>query len=239
MQAVSDDGPEFRMDPVMALGAVGSVVGIAGFGIQLSQILIQFISQARSAQEHLEEVAAEIDATTSALEEIYPFLEQEVHNVEAGNPLALLSESSLIKVKVTADKCLIVFWLIKTSVAGSEPDGFEDELASRLTSFNRQLASCRPGFPIKIESQLVSYPLGLRDRVRWAFRATKLEKFYKDLQRYQSHLVLLLQIVQNPTEQDIFLMRQTHAFITQIASLEELRSMASEAQDDGEKAWQG
>lgn len=183
------------MDPVTALGAAGSVVGIAGFGIQLYQILSKFVSQVRSAQEQLEGVIAEIDSTTSALEEIYYYLEKEVRNVETGKQLELFSESSLVKVKVTADKCLVVFWRIETVIAGSEPDGFDDELASRLTRFNRTLASYCMGHTIKIESQLTSDPLRFRDKVRWAFHSSKVERFCKELQRYQSHLGLLLQIV--------------------------------------------
>ncbi|KAI8946874.1 hypothetical protein F4801DRAFT_596011 [Xylaria longipes] len=230
------------MDPVTALGAAGSVVGIAGFGIQLYQILSKFVSQVRSAQEQLEEVIAEIDSTTSALEEIYVYLEQEVRNVETGQPLELFSESSLIKVKVTADKCLVVFWRIETAIAGSEPDGFDKELANRLTSFNRKLASYYTGRTIKIESQLTSDPLRFRDKLRWAFQSSKLEKFCKELKRYQNHLGLLLQIVllgqqqakQHPTKLDNIEIRHIYAFMN-IATPAELRSMALEAQQDGDR----
>ncbi|KAI0451837.1 hypothetical protein F5B21DRAFT_516479 [Xylaria acuta] len=230
------------MDPVTALGAAGSVVGIAGFGIQLYQILSKFVSQVRSAQEQFEEVIAEIDSTTSALEEIYFYLEQEVRNVEAGKALELFSESSLVKVKVTADKCLVVFWRIETAIAGSEPERFDDELANRLTSFNQKLASYCTGHTINIEPQLTSDPLRFRDKLRWAFQSSKLEKFCKELQRYQSHLGLLLQIVllgqqqtkQHPTNRDNIEIRQIYAFM-KIATPEELRLMASEAQEDGER----
>ncbi|KAI0485371.1 hypothetical protein F4859DRAFT_470767 [Xylaria cf. heliscus] len=231
------------MDPVTALGAAGSVVGIAGFGIQLYQILSKFVSQVRSAQEQLEGVIAEVDLTTSALGEIYYYLEKEVRNVETGKALEFFNESSLVKVKLTADKCLIVFWRIETAIAGSEPDGFDEELANRLTSFNRKLASYCTGDTIEIESQLTSDPLRLRDKFRWAFRSSKLERLCGELQRYQSHLGLLLQIVllgqqqakQHLTKQDIVEIRQIYAFISKITTPDELRSMALEAQEDGER----
>ncbi|KAI0441473.1 hypothetical protein F4803DRAFT_563015 [Xylaria telfairii] len=229
------------MDPVTALGAAGSVIGIAGFGVQLYQVLSKFVSQVRSAQEQLERVIAEIDSTTSALGEIYSYLEKEARNVETGKQLELFSESSLVKVKGTADKCLVVFWRIETAIAGSEPDGFDDELASRLTHFNRTLASYCIGHTIEIESQLTSDPLRFRDKVRWAFQSSKVERFCKELQRYQSHLGLLLQIVllgqkqtkQHPTKDDNITIRQIYAFITEIATPEELKSMAMEAQEYG------
>jgi hypothetical protein len=55
------------MDPISALGAAGSVVGIASFGLQLSQTLYQFISQTRSAKESLRSVLDGINATTTAM----------------------------------------------------------------------------------------------------------------------------------------------------------------------------
>jgi hypothetical protein len=59
-------GP-YSMDPISALGAAGSVVGIASFGLQLSQTLYQFISQTRSAKESLRSVLDGINATTTAM----------------------------------------------------------------------------------------------------------------------------------------------------------------------------
>jgi hypothetical protein len=59
-------GPYF-MDPISALGVAGSVVGIASFGLQLSQALYQFISQTRSAKESLRSVLDGINATTTAM----------------------------------------------------------------------------------------------------------------------------------------------------------------------------
>ncbi|KAI1146721.1 hypothetical protein F4825DRAFT_466314 [Nemania diffusa] len=231
------------MDPVSALGVAGSVVGIAGFGIQLSQILIKFISKVRSAQEHLEYVVEEIDLTTSALEDIYGFLKQEAQNVKTGRPLELFSQSSLIKVKDTADKCLVAFWYIEIIIAGSEPDGFKDEVKDRLNSLNQMFESYHPDRPIEIKPQLPSDPLRSWDKFLWGFRASKLEKYCKQLQRNQDHLVLLLQIVllgqhqakQKKTNRDITYINQTYAFISQIATPEELRSMALEAQEERER----
>ncbi|KAI0186532.1 hypothetical protein EV127DRAFT_168939 [Xylaria flabelliformis] len=227
------------MDPLTALGAAGSAIGIASFGIELFKILRTFVSQVISAQEQLEEVIAEIKSTASALEEIYFYLEKEVHNVEAGKPLELFTESSLIKVKDTADKCLVVFWRIEIAMSGNEPDGFDDELRNRLNSFNQKLASYCTGQIIEIELQLNSGPLRFRDKFRWALQSSKLEKFCKGLQGHRNHLVLLLQIVllgqqqakQHTTKQDNL---EIYTFL-KIVTPEELRLMALEAQEDGQR----
>ncbi|KAI0859376.1 hypothetical protein F4860DRAFT_504780 [Xylaria cubensis] len=227
------------MDPLTALGAAGSAIGIASFGIELFKILRTFVSQVISAQEQLEEVIAEIKSTASALEEIYFYLEKEVHNVEAGKPLELFTESSLIKVKDTADKCLVVFWRIEIAMSGNEPDGFDDELRNRLNGFNQKLTSYCTGQIIEIELQLNSGPLRFRDKFRWALQSSKLEKFCKGLQGHRNHLVLLLQIVllgqqqakQHTTKQDNL---EIYTFL-KIVTPEELRLMALEAQEDGQR----
>ncbi len=183
------------MDPVTALGAAGSVVGIAGFGIQLSQILHKYLSQIWFAQESLEAVVEEIWLTTTALEEIYIFLKQEVVNINRGQPLYLFTENSLEKVKVTADKCLVIFWRVEATISGNWPERIEEQLIKRLIEFNNKLDQYTPDSPIKIESELTSDPLGLRDKLRWPSKASKLDKYCKQLQRYQDSLVLLLQVV--------------------------------------------
>ncbi|KAJ8127769.1 hypothetical protein O1611_g5867 [Lasiodiplodia mahajangana] len=173
----ADRTPDRSMiDAVTALGAAGSVVGIISFGIELSKILGIF-SQVRSGQEHFEDVIAGIKSTTSVLEEICGFLGREVQNITTGKSLESFSESPFIKVKVTADKCLMIFWRIEIAIAGSEHDGFDAELEGRLNNFNQKLTSYRSGYPITIEPQFTLDPLGLREKFTWAFRASKLEKY--------------------------------------------------------------
>ncbi|KAI1173303.1 hypothetical protein F4777DRAFT_456728 [Nemania sp. FL0916] len=225
------------MDPVTALGAAGSVVGIAGFGIQLSQVLAKYISQVWNAQESLQEIVDEIQFTTSALEGVYHFLKQEVVNIKQGGPLSLFSEISLIKVKDTADRCLVVFWRIEATISGNWPAEVEDQLVKKLTEFNEKLASHSPETPITIELELAETPLGLRDKFRWASKASKLDKYCTQLQRYQDNLQLLLQVVSlgqqrikpTSTEDDIKLMLKSYAIINQVATPEELRIIAQDA----------
>ncbi|KAI1366552.1 hypothetical protein F5Y08DRAFT_300941 [Xylaria arbuscula] len=226
------------MDPITALGAAGSVVGIAGFGVQLAQILRKYLSQIWYAQESLEAIVEQIGITTSALEEIYVFLEQEVANIKRGQALYLFSGNSLEKVKETADKCLVIFWRVEATISGNWPAGIETQLVKRLVEFNNQLAHYSPETTITIELELNSDLLGLRDKLRWPNKASKLDKYCKQLQIYQDSLVLLLQIVSlgqqrlkpNPTERDARLMLRTYAIIGNLASPQDLQIIAWETQ---------
>ncbi|KAI0549191.1 hypothetical protein F4679DRAFT_276368 [Xylaria curta] len=226
------------MDPVTALGAAGSVVGIIGFGLQLSQILYNYLSQVWSAQERLEAVVDEIELTTSALQEIYVFLQLEVANIGHGQPLHLFSGNSLEKIRAIANRCLVIFWRVEATISGNLTAELDDRLLEKLLDFDNKLKYYTPGSTIQIESELTLDPLGLRDRFRWPSRASKLDKYCKQLQRYQDSLVLLLQIVSlgqqrlkpNPTEEDIRLMLKTYAIIHEVATPEELRIIAFDTQ---------
>ncbi|KAI1116508.1 hypothetical protein F5Y14DRAFT_439922 [Nemania sp. NC0429] len=226
------------MDPVTALGAAGSVVGIASFGLQLSQILIKYISQVWSAQQSLEDIVEEIQSTTYALEGIYSYLAEEVDNIRRGYPLCLFSTTSLMKVKVTADRCLVVFWRIEATISGNWPAELEDHLVKKLTEFNNKLVSSSPDSMIaSIGSQLTENPLGLRDKLQWPSKASKLAKYCGQLQRYQDNLQLLLQIVvlgqqrlkPNSAEEVIRMMLKSYAIISQVATPKELHIIAEEA----------
>jgi hypothetical protein len=183
------------MDPVTVLGAAGSVIGIVAFGLQLSQILLKYASQVRSAQESLETTVDEIKLITSVLNEIYKFLDQEVANVKHRKSLYFFSETSLITVKETADRCLVVFWRVEATISSTKSVELERELARRLNEFNQKVHLYTPDSPIQIDSELTRSRLSLRESFGWPFKASKLDKYCKQLQRYQDNLVLLLQVV--------------------------------------------
>lgn len=65
------------MEPATAIGAAVSVIGIAGFGLQLSAAIYKFSSQIGDAKESLQAAVDEIDPTAVALKRIYEFLQNE------------------------------------------------------------------------------------------------------------------------------------------------------------------
>lgn len=69
------------MIPITAIGAAGSVIGIVGFGLQLSAAIYKFYSQIGDAKESLQAAVDVIDSTAGALEKIYEFLQIEEENL--------------------------------------------------------------------------------------------------------------------------------------------------------------
>lgn len=82
------------MIPITAIGAAGSVIGIAGFGLQLSAAIYKFYSQIGDAKESLQAAVDVIDSNAGALERIYEFLQIEEENLTKGKGLLLFSTTA-------------------------------------------------------------------------------------------------------------------------------------------------
>ncbi|KAI1258447.1 hypothetical protein F5Y18DRAFT_356077 [Xylariaceae sp. FL1019] len=233
------------MDPVTALGAAGSVVGIAGFGIQLSQILTKYASRFLSAQESLQKIVDEIDSTSHALKEVYLLIREELDSFDKGKPLLLFTETSLLNVKQTADQCLVIFWrieaTIEATISGDSSANTKEKLIKKLNEFNK-LNSYSSNFPIAIELRPISNPLDSRQKARWTTNVSKLEDYCEQLRRLKINLTLTFQVVSlghqrsqsKPTVEDFHLMVKTYAIISQIATQDELRAIANQAQKQGQ-----
>jgi hypothetical protein len=100
------------MDPLSAIGAASSVVGVASFGIQLSQAFYQFTSQALSAKESLQTILSGVHETACALNQVHGILVEECEYRERKGRAILFSAKAIEDVRGTADKCLFIFWLI-------------------------------------------------------------------------------------------------------------------------------
>lgn len=181
------------MDPITVLGAVGSVVGIAGFGIQLSQTLYSFISQARSANVTLRSLVEGVNATTGVMDQVRGLLEEEKKNIEKGHPAILFSTKALLDVKGRADQCLIIFWRIEAAIMKKrEPRDFEEQLAIRLDAFNRRIAeTTEPKIP-RLDSNRA---LSKLECLKWTYATPKLNRYRKELDRIQLNLVLMFQVI--------------------------------------------
>src|SRR3569833_935781 len=183
-----------NMDPITALGAAGTVIGIVGFGMQLSQVHYEFGSQVGSAQQSLRDVLDAIDATTRALNEIHTYLEAEEQNVKDGNHLRLFSQKSLLGVKEPADKCLVVFKRIEGTIVNTSQSKQEDALVAKLMAFNKSLQTGeKPA--LVLDSKLKSLSLNFVDRLRWTYVAPKLEDYSRQLHHYQLSLVLMFSVI--------------------------------------------
>jgi len=184
------------MDPITALGAAGSVVGIVGFGIQLSHILTTFISNVTSARRDILAIKYQVESTTSVLRGIYEYLAWEVRNLEnGGQTFVVFTNQSLHRVKGTADRCLVVFWRVEATISCGRVSDSDEALEKKLKDFNKRLQYYTPESPVEIESDLALDTLRVRDRVRFALQRGKLDDYRDQLQQQKQDLQILLQIV--------------------------------------------
>lgn len=180
------------MDSLSALGVASSVVGVASFGIQLSQVLYQFTTQALSAKESLQSILSGIHATTCALNQVHGIL-AECANLERTGRAIFFSAKAIDDVKGTADKCLLIFWRIEATITNKTGSKFEEELIKRLNSFNKELITKKHPNPIKVDTTLIS--LSTWGRLRWPYIAPKLDNYNSQLHRLQMNLVLMFSVI--------------------------------------------
>jgi len=181
------------MDPISALGVAGSVVGIASFGIQLSQVLYRFTSQAVSATQSLNSILSGIHATTCALNQVHGILAEDIENLERTGRAIFFSAKAVEDVKGTADKCLILFWRIEATITNKTGSNFEDELIQRLSGFNSDVLGKKDCAPINVDATLTA--LSRWKQLRWPYIAPKLDDYNNQLLRLQMNLVLMFTVI--------------------------------------------
>ncbi|KAL8289448.1 hypothetical protein RB597_001177 [Gaeumannomyces tritici] len=189
------------MDPITAIGAASSVIGIAAFAIELCEVLHEFGSQVRGAREGLLAVSSSIESTADSLRLIHQYLDMEADNLSSGGSggpgsTRLFSKDALAFVKSNADRCLLVFWRIEAVMLNGSDDGevVEAQLRRRLDEFNAGTEPGRAG-KVAIELSLVPASLPLLRRLRWPLVTAKLAEYRSQLQFHQQCLSLIIMTV--------------------------------------------
>lgn len=168
------------MDPITALGAVSSAVGIASFAIDLSVGLFKLANQVRTAKDSLRGVGETVKSTAYALEEVEQLLRKEEQHVRQGKDLRMFSAKGLSRVKETTDQCLIALWKIEAVAVGCEEPG-EPELAARLAV--RASASAQQA--ITLDPRFANHSPGIWNRLVFAVSTSdKLVEYGKQLQNF-------------------------------------------------------
>ncbi|KAL8377232.1 hypothetical protein RB595_008080 [Gaeumannomyces hyphopodioides] len=181
------------MDPISALGAASAVIGIAGFAIQLCEVLYKVSGEIKGAHDSLVAVVAIIESTAESLRLIHQYLDAESQNQQSGHKGGLFSKDALIFVKNNADRCLLVFWRIEATVLDKSDKNLEGILRDRLEEFNSK-ARARPG-DVKLSPEPVPPSLSFLGRLRWPLVAPKLDEFRSQLQFHQQCLSLVFMVI--------------------------------------------
>jgi hypothetical protein len=181
------------MDPITALGAAGSVVGIASFGLQLSQTLYQFISSSRGANTSVRAVMDGVNATTGAMDQVRGLLDDENERIAQDGKAVLFSVKALEDIKGIVDQCLIIFWKIEATITNKSDSKFLDQdISRRLVIFNDEVKAKKASKLLKLDSMLV---LTKMQCLRWPYVAPKLEQYGVQLNGLQVNLILMFQVV--------------------------------------------
>jgi hypothetical protein len=177
-------------DPLTILGAVGSVVGIAGFGLQVAQFLDGFVTDAISANESLNDVRMGIYSIHDALYQVLEFLKKEKkHVVDRGHKPQYFSGTALDKVQSTAEQCLKIFLKIEATILNKP---YSKDLDRRLSEIYVAIkANKEPPKP-----NLDAKKLNKRQSFMWSFRTgRKLEGYKVQLQQLQTTLILMFHVI--------------------------------------------
>lgn len=174
--------------PVMeAVGAVGSIAGIASFGLQLAQLLQKQISEIRDAEERVNDLVSEVRATSNNLDQIKSLL---LSN-DASTKTPTLNHRFREDLQFLIQRCETIFRNVVTLLAKagagalSSVDGF-------LRPFRRNEKS-KPDVDIKLKMEFVQ--LSASNKALWSFKRPKIEECIADLGRLKSELMLLLLII--------------------------------------------
>lgn len=186
------------MDPVTALGAAGSVIGIAGFALQLYASICQFYSNLASAPEELAAILEGLGSTEAALRDINELLKKEEQHEKEGKGRLLFSKNALKTIKDTSSKCLLVFWRIEGTITGKgDSKSFEEGLRRRLEEFNEKLRNHREPPVIALDEDLAKAATPYYIRLTWAVKGvvSKLQGYCEQLHKFQQTLVLMFLII--------------------------------------------
>lgn len=190
------------MDPVTILGAVGSVVGIAAFGLQLSEFVNDFLGQYERANESLQDVCYGLEVTIAVLDQIEELLhlEKENRTSKPGKP-KLFSDKALADVRKNTDGCLKVFWKIEATILSVKetPKELEERIRLKLQNFHETVKKNQEeGKQVREIIRLERRRnLNRVQKFMYSFTTAKQLARYRDqLNYFQQSLSLLFHIVQ-------------------------------------------
>ncbi|KAH8812189.1 hypothetical protein F5884DRAFT_304651 [Xylogone sp. PMI_703] len=156
------------MDPVTALGAAGSIVGIVGFGLQIAATLQTYTEATLEADERIRDIANDINATASALQRL-----QDVITRDSKLPQGrVFSVEGLNVVNKIASQCDVVF--------------------TRIVQLLNKAG--RPGSELSNSQRAKDLTLSTLDHLKWPWLEPKIARCRQELERLLLKLLLMLQI---------------------------------------------
>lgn len=180
------------MDPLTALGAAGSIVGIAGLDLQISQTLYQFISTSREARSTVRAVLNGLNSTSAAMRSLQVLLDKEdKRRAEKIKPI--FTAEALRNIKDHSDQCLTIFWRIEALITNKLEDNLlEKDIAVKLAIFNSDSRSVNKSKVLELDSLGV---LTKMQCLKWPYVSPRLKEYAQRLSSLQLGMILMIQVV--------------------------------------------
>lgn len=186
------------MDPVSALGAAGSVVGIVAFGLELSRLLNRCVGKYRDAPASLERTIDSIRRTVRCLTQVRYFITLEEQHSRDKDSLQFCSPQLLGSLKDVSCECLLVFWRVEAVVTRTDGRRLEQKLTDRLNQLNEDwgAADSPSSVPIHVGEGISNRRLeGVWDRLRWMRKESEIHQYQHSLGEYRLELNFMISIV--------------------------------------------
>ena len=171
-----------------AAGAAASIAGIASLGLQLAQLLQKQVGEVVDAEERVNDLVSEVQATSNNFDKIKFLL---YSDDRSRSDEQIVNEHFRSDLDFLISRCEVIFrnvvrLLAKAgTLALSSVDKF-------LRPFKKK-ESYEPNIKVQLDIEFVW--LSASDKVLWSFRRPKIEQYIADLGRLKSELMLLLLVL--------------------------------------------
>ncbi|KAI0833023.1 hypothetical protein F5Y06DRAFT_184522 [Hypoxylon sp. FL0890] len=191
------------------LGAAGSIIGIAAFGLKFATTLQTYIEAVADARESLRDIAFDVSATASALEQLNEFI-----NIDE-NGKAIANDSGVQQALRLAAQCKQVYTAIIDLIAkaaGVSRDGNGEESLDALDLDSLNATS-------------------LMQRLKWPFKEPRIKKHQEELRWLKISLLFHLRLMELAKTKMMSPARSLNAWEKEVAlqaTLEKLLSRKEE-----------
>ena len=170
-----------------AVGAAASIAGIASLGLQLAHLLQKQVGEVIDAEERVNDLVSEVQATSNNLNKIKSLLRSD--NGPSGKQL--VNEHFRHDLQFLINRCEAIFRNVVKLLAKAGTMALPG--VDRFLRPFKKSEAMEPNTNVRLEIDFVQ--LSASDKALWSFRRPKIEQYIADLGRLKSELMLLLLVV--------------------------------------------
>lgn len=168
------------------LSAIGSIVGILGFGLQLAQILQKEIDDITTATDRVQQIVIEVRATCTGLTNLKELLLQDAKDTNNN----IFNDEGRFEVSQVVRHCNTVFRNITVLVAKAGSG-----VLSQVDLYQRKVEEQHNGWKPKNEDDIkLEIELSNLEHLMWPWRLPTIQQYLADMDRLKLSLVLIVSV---------------------------------------------